>query len=98
MLKNLTYTPGSQLEADDLAWYNKINARYGLHTDGQTLVKKTKMSDGWPHATTLIIFTGTHTPFGYVRDCGDHYIEALYSSYRWISKDLTTIIEDVEDA
>lgn len=37
------------------------------------------------------------TPSGCVRDCGDHYIKANYSTYTRIDKDTMSVTEDVED-
>lgn len=37
------------------------------------------------------------TPYGCVRDCGDHYIIAQYASYRRIDKKTGEAIDDVED-
>lgn len=44
-----------------------------------------------------VVVSGSWTPYGFIRDCGDHYIIALYSRYDRISKDLQTITEDVVD-
>ena len=44
-----------------------------------------------------VIITGAWTPYGCMRDCGDHYIIARYSRYDQVSMDLQTIIEDTED-
>ena len=37
------------------------------------------------------------TPYGCVRDCGDHYIKANYSSYDRIEKGTFVITKDVDD-
>lgn len=50
-----------------------------------------------PTIINKVVAYGSFTPYGFIRDCGDHYIIALYSRYDRISKDLQTITEDVED-
>lgn len=50
-----------------------------------------------PTIINKVVIQGSWTPYGFIRDCGDHYIIALYSRYDRISKDLQTITEDVED-
>lgn len=44
-----------------------------------------------------VVMRGSWTPYGVMRDCGDHYIIARWSRYDRISKDLTEITYDVED-
>lgn len=81
---------------EDRQYYNR---RYnGLTATGE-LIQKTYDAgqDLGKDVITKVVFKGSWTPCGAIRDCGDHYIEALYSSYKWISKDGTTIIYDVED-
>lgn len=86
-----------KLTKDEAQWYNRQYA--GLTATGE-LIQKTYDSgdDLGKDVITKVVFQGCWTPCGAIRDCGDHYIEALYSSYKWISKDLTTIKTDVEDA
>lgn len=43
------------------------------------------------------VVRGRFTPYMGVRDCGDHYIKANYSSYDRIDKKTLEIIRDVED-
>ena len=50
-----------------------------------------------PTIINKVVVKGSWTPYGFIRDCGGHYIVALYSRYDRISKDLQTITEDVED-
>lgn len=40
---------------------------------------------------------GQYTPYGCVRDCGDHYIIARYSSYDKVEKNTLKITNYVED-
>ena len=86
-----------KLTEDETQWYNRHYA--GLTATGE-LIQKTYDSGAilGKNVITKVVFKGSWTPFGAIRDCGDHYIEALYSSYKWIGKDLTTIKTDVEDA
>ena len=50
-----------------------------------------------PCIINKIVVQGSWTPYGFIRDCGDHYVTALYSRYDRISKDLQTVTEDTED-
>lgn len=84
------YIKGENLNAEDMKFYSK--SFKGLKPTGETIKE---ISDN--HSQTTVVFKGSWTPYGCIRDCGDHYIKALYSSYRWISKDLQTTREDVED-
>lgn len=43
------------------------------------------------------VVKGKFTPSGGVRDCGDHYIKANYSSYDRIDKDTLKVTRDVKD-
>ncbi|MCM1124594.1 MAG: hypothetical protein NC416_18620 [Eubacterium sp.] len=43
------------------------------------------------------VVKGKFTPYGGIRDCGDHYIKANYSSYDRIDKKTLEIEKDVED-
>lgn len=43
------------------------------------------------------VIKGKFTPHGAVRDCGDHYIKANYSSYTRIDKGTMKLTHDVED-
>lgn len=52
---------------------------------------------GEESAISRVVISGTWTPYGHMRDCGDHYIIARYSRYDRVSKDLQTITEDCED-
>ena len=84
------YIKGDNLNAEDMKFYGK--SFKGLTPTGETI---REISDN--HSQSTVVFRGNRTPFGAIRDCGDHYIKALYSSYRWIGKDLKTIREDVAD-
>ena len=84
------YIKGEPLAAREMNYYGACYK--GLTPTGETIHK---VSDR--ESSAKVVFNGSWTPFGVIRDCGDHYIEALYSSYRWISKDLKHTREDVED-
>lgn len=84
------YIKSEPLTAEDMEWFRK--SYKGLKPTGEAI---REISDH--RSQTTVVFKGNWTPFGCIRDCGDHYIKALYSSYRWISKDLKTTREDVED-
>lgn len=84
------YIKGENLNAEDMKFYS--DSFKDLKPTGETIKE---ISDN--HSQTTVVFKGSWTPYGCIRDCGDHYIKALYSSYRWISKDLQTTREDVKD-
>lgn len=67
--------------------------RNGLKMTGETLT----LGDADGNNTTYVVFTGKRTPYGYVRDCGDHYIKAQYSRYDRIDKNTLEITKDVDD-
>ena len=69
-------------------WYN----RKGYEMTGETLTLGDENEN-----TTYIVFKGTWTRYGTVRDCGDHYIKAQYSRYDSIDKESLEITRDVED-
>lgn len=70
--------------------YFEIN---GMKMTGETITL------GEPNGTQCeyVVFKGRTTPYGYVRDCGDHYIKAQWSRYDRIDKDTFKITHDVED-
>ena len=71
-------------------WYN----RNGYTVTGETL----RISDAHDYEyVTHMVFKGTWTRHGTVRDCGDHYIYAAYSEYYRIDKATLEITKDVED-
>lgn len=70
--------------------YYNIN---GMEMTGETLTLGSV--DG--SNCTYVVFKGRRTPYGYVRDCGDHYIKAQYSRYDSIDKETLEITRDVED-
>ena len=45
----------------------------------------------------LRVIKGSFTPYGAIRDCGDHYIKANHSSYTRIDKGTMKVTKDVED-
>lgn len=65
----------------------------GLKMTGETLT----LGDPNGSNCTYVVFSGRCTPYGYVRDCGDHYIKAQYSRYDRIDKATLEITRDVED-
>lgn len=65
----------------------------GMKMTGETLT----LGDPNGANTTYVVFRGRRTPYGYVRDCGDHYIKAQYSRYDSIDKETLEITRDVED-
>lgn len=88
----IVYTKGENLEKEDMLFYTAINKNIGLIPTGET-IKKTHNTG----SETKVVFKGNRTPYGFIRDCGNYYIEARYSEYVKISKDLKTITIDVDD-
>ena len=74
---------------ENMEWYN----RKGYEMTGETL--KEEYEDGT--STTYVVFEGSWTRSGTVRDCGDHYIIARYSRFDRIDKGTLNIIKDVYD-
>lgn len=72
------------------------NKRYfdqrGYHMTGETLTLGNEKEN-----CTYVVFKGSWTRYGTVRDCGDHYIKAQYSRYDRIDKETLEITKDVED-
>ena len=88
----IIYTKGENLTKDDMLFYTSINKNLGLIPTGETIKKCCDSG-----SETKVVFKGNHTPFGFIRDCGNYYIEARYSEYVKLSKDLKTITKDVDD-
>lgn len=78
-----------ELSEKNRDWFN----RPGYEMTGETV------KIGWSHGYTenLIVFRGDWTRYGTVRDCGDHWIHAGWSSYIRINKDTYEITYDAED-
>lgn len=74
---------------ENMDWYN----RKGYKMTGETL----KLGEPGVMVCEYVVFKGTWTRYGTVRDCGDHYIKAEYSSYTRIDKETLEITYDVED-
>lgn len=74
--------------AENKQWFE----RKGYHLTGETLTIGTEYEN-----TTYVVYTGRHTVYGTIRDCGDHYIRACYDRYDRIDKETLTITKDVED-
>lgn len=92
----MTYTRGEPLDRNDLRHYQRLNAERGLKPTGETIIKSWT-DRGRSYESRKVVFKGRWTPYGCIRDCGDHYIEAQIDRYSRISKDLQTITDDVED-
>lgn len=70
-------------------WFN----RKGCTMTGETYSEEYEDET----ATAYVVFKGTWTRSGTVRDCGDHYIIARYSRFDRINKETLEITKDVED-
>lgn len=88
------FTRQENLTKEDKAYFTKTLGEYKpkLKPTGETI--KEEYDSG---SVTRVIAKGSWTPYGVMRDCGDHYIIARHSRYDWISKDLKTVKKDVED-
>lgn len=84
------YSRDRNLTPDEMKWY----ARQFTDLEPTGEVIRERWGDG---SQGTVVFRGSWTPSGCIRDCGDHYIKALYHRYDRISKDLQTVTLDVED-
>lgn len=82
------------------AEHKKMFERKGFKMTGETLLIESNPYEevgGLPTKTNYVVFSGKWTPYETVRDCGDHFILARYSSYARIDKATLEITYDVED-
>ena len=89
-----TFTRAEDLNAEDQKWFDSNFSQYKpkLKTTGETITEQWETG-----GITRVIIKGSWTPYGCMRDCGDHYIVARYSRFDRVSKDLQTIAKDVND-
>ena len=64
----------------------------GYHMTGETITLGDENEN-----CTYVVFKGSWTRHGSVRDCGDHYIKASYDQFDRIEKGSLEITRDVED-
>lgn len=74
---------------ENMAWFN----RKGYKMTGETLT----LGEPGSRLCEYVVFKGKWTRYDTVRDCGDHWIYAGYSSYYRIDKKTFEITNDVED-
>ena len=55
------------------------------------------VSHGYNECHVYAVIKGDHTPCGYLRDCGDHYIKGWYQEWDRIEKKTFLITRNVED-
>ena len=90
---NETYRIGKiELTEENKKWYN----RDGFEMTGELLIHN-MIVDGLERETHYVVFKGRYTPYGMVRDCGDHYIRAKYASWDRIDKGTLKVTYDVKD-
>lgn len=77
-----------ELSEENKRWYD----RKGYHMTGETLRLGNENEN-----TNYVVFRGSWTRYGTVRDCGDHYINAQYDRFDSIDKETLVITRDVED-
>lgn len=83
-----------ELSKENREWYERKDYKM----TGETITLSFDYyGTGNPVHTTYVVFTGNHTRYDSVRDCGNHYIYAGYSSYYRIDKNSLEITADVED-
>lgn len=88
------FTRCENLNAEEMRYFGTYATKYGPEF---TVTGETIREEWETGAITRVIFKGSWTPYGVMRDCGDHYIIARYSRYDRVSKDLTAITYDVDD-
>lgn len=76
------------LTPEAMEMYRRLNPSH--EPTGDLLIETTKEG-----LASRVIFKGKFTHS--VRDCGDHYIIARYSSFDRVDKETLKITEDVED-
>lgn len=86
ILDEAVYSVGNLCD-EDCSWYS--HQFKGLEATGETLI--VDYPDG--QRVVLVVFKGSWTPSGGVRDCGKYYIRALYSRYIKIDKATLRIID-----
>ena len=69
----------------------------GFEYTGEIMEVEYENRNGGIQSEGLRVIKGKYTPCGAVRDCGDHYIKANYSSYNRIDKETFAITKDVCD-
>lgn len=55
------------------------------------------VNHGYNEIHVFTVIKGDHTPCGYLRDCGDHYIRGWYKEFDRINKGTFKITCNVED-
>ena len=90
MNKTYEFLP-NHLSQEDTDYYTSMNKGFTATADCLKVTYESGESE------TYVIFKGNWTPYGMVRDCGDHYIRARYCGYERIDKDTLTVTEYVED-
>lgn len=85
-----TFLPNN-ISKEDAEYYTRMNKGFKATQD----CLRVEREDG--SAETYVIMKGRYTAYGMVRDCGDHYIRAKYSSYERIDKETLEVTQDVED-
>lgn len=75
----------------------KVAYVYKKHTFAEELLEYHYEDMGHECVSVYCVLKGNWTPYGAVRDCGDHYIKANYSSYDRIDKVTFQVTRDVED-
>lgn len=92
----IKYRRVDPLQPDEMEIFTRTLAYYQPPiTPTGEVIEASSTSD--PTIINKVVIHGSWTPYGFIRDCGDHYIIAKYSRYDRISKDLQTITEDTED-
>jgi hypothetical protein len=87
------------MNKEELEEARKQFDRKGYHITGEILCydwRDEEKAAGCVYCE-FVVFKGSWTRYDSVRDCGDHYIRAKYSSYERIDKETLDVTKDVED-
>lgn len=81
-----------KLTDEDFKFFSNANKSRGLIPTGELIREEWQTG-----AQSLVVFRGKWTPWGCLRDCGDHYIIARWDRYDRIEKTSLKVTLDVED-
>ena len=93
-----TYTIGT-LDNEYKEYFERVNPGYTCTGETLCIGYETTDADGVTSkgSTTYAIMRGPITRYQMVRDCGDHYIHAVWSGYVRIDKGSLKVTRDVDD-
>ena len=86
-----------RLSPEDVAFYAAANAYRDLTPTGELLEVHNPEARAGIVSKAKVVFTGKKTGYDTVRDCGGHYIIALYDRFDRIDKATMQVTKDVPD-